>query len=54
MLDLFWRLVAKLLTRPAWVSKHCTALHCTATFYRVCNVVEYQLTAKDLSDRVTP
>lgn len=33
----------------AWVSKHCTA-----TFYRVRNVVEYKLTAKDLAEQVTP
>lgn len=33
----------------AWVSKHCTA-----TFYRVRNIVEYKLTAEDLADRVMP
>ena len=33
----------------AWVSKHCTA-----TFYRVRNVVEYKITAEDLAEQVTP
>lgn len=32
-----------------WISKHCTA-----TFYRVRNVVEYKLTAEDFAGRVTP
>ena len=32
-----------------WVSKHCTA-----TFYRVRNVVEYQITVADLADRMKP
>ncbi|UXV17554.1 hypothetical protein N4P55_16815 [Pseudomonas fluorescens] len=32
----------------AWISKHCTA-----TFYCVRNVVEYQITAEDMADRVT-
>ncbi len=30
----------------AWISKHCTA-----TFYRVRNVIEYQITAEELAQR---
>lgn len=32
-----------------WISKNCTA-----TFYRVRNVIEYKLTAEDFAGRVTP